>query len=181
MSVNKMPVVAIGSTEGVGAMTGYFSDGAVPVVGMMYGLSCFAIEEANGKTMAKFNLVPMRGVSELSPVIYRYLRRRDPNAVVGSPHNLGGVTFAFQINYTTKKVSVGAAVCDEDWNFNKAQGRDFALANLSRAPFEFDYDPDMSLVSGAIAKVYDDKGLRSKNQKLAKAIKDITRDWLESV
>lgn len=177
MENKSMPVVTIGSSNGIGALSPYFSNGELPKVGQRFELVCCAIEESGYDVRVKFNLSPVDASGEsASPVIYRYLRPQDYDRETDSPHNLGGVTFAFVINYTKNTVTAGTAICDDDWNFNKGEGRRVALENLTRSPIEFTHDPKQSLVRGLLDKVFEDKDVRSKNPKLAKVLFRIMAD-----
>lgn len=177
MQLKNMPVVTLGTSEGIDALLGYFSDGVAPEVGQRFELVCYAIEGAGKDVRARFHLSPVeRSADSVTPVIYRYLRPQDYARETDSPHNLGGVTFAFVINYTKNTVTAGTAICDDDWNFNKGEGRRVALENLTRSPVEFAHDPKQPLVRGLLAKVFEDKDTRSKNPKLAKALFRIMAD-----
>lgn len=179
MENKSMPVVTLGSSSGLGALSPYFSNGELPKVGQRFELVCCAIEEDGYGVRVKFNLSPVEVSAEsVSPVIYRYLRPQDYDRETDSPHNLGGVTFAFVIDYQKGTVTVGTAICDDDWNFDKNEGRLIALQNLSRSPIEFEHDPKVPLVSGLLEKVFGDKHVRSKNPRLAKVLVRIVSDRL---
>lgn len=51
---------------------------------------------------------------------------------VTAPDNLGGVTFAFEIDHDQGQLRVGYSVCTE--NFDKARGRAIALEMLEKSP-----------------------------------------------
>ena len=172
-----LPVMSVRSSEGIGALTIYFADGAIPKVGDRFCLECYDVNDLGRNVSLSFRLAPLsQQVEDVSPVIYRYLRPQDYDRETDSPHNLGGVTFAFVINYTKNTVTTGTAICDDDWNFNKGEGRRVALENLSRSPIEFTHDPKQPLVRGLLGKVFEDKDVRSKNPKLAKVLFRIMAD-----
>lgn len=178
MSNDFLPSITIGSVGGSTPLSAFFSDGKIPKVGDRFFLECFkVVDVGGGRSTLQFMLSPLESSGEpklrdeKSPVIYRYLRPQDYYSGSGdSPHNLGGVTFAFVINHAKGIVSAGAAICDDDWNFNKEEGRRIAYGNLHRAPFEFPYDWRVPLVRGAVDAYFKNKGLRAKNPKLAKAL-----------
>jgi len=72
-----------------------------------------------------------------SPVIYRYVRPCDWD---GAVHNLGGMTLAFQINYTDNTVACGVSMCRDDENFEKYLGRVQAKDRLEGKQYTFKYD-----------------------------------------
>ena len=177
MEHKNMPVVTLGTSEGFDALKGYFTNGEVPKVGQRFELVCYSVEGDGNDVRVRFNFSPVEASAEsVSPVIYRYLRPQDYDRETDSPHNLGGVTFAFVINYTKNTVTAGTAICDDDWNFNKGEGRRVALENLTRSPIEFTHDPKQPLVNGLLDKVFKDKDVRSKNPKLAKVLFRIMAD-----
>ena len=165
------PVVTVRSTEGLDALSIYFADGKIPSVGQKFCLECFEVSYGDGQPASiRLMLSPIAEDSTTSPVIYRYLRPQDYGSLMGSPSNLGGITFAFMIDYAKNTVFVGTAICDDDWNFNKAEGRRIALESLNKSPFTVAFDPRISLVNLAAEKVFADKALRAKNPKLAKVL-----------
>lgn len=171
MEQKNMPVVALNSSAGIEALKGYFANGEVPKVGQRFELVCYSVEGDGKDARVRFNLSPIEVPAEsVSPVIYRYLRPQDYGRGTDSPHNLGGITFAFVIDYAKRVVSVGTAICDDDWNFSKSEGRRVALENLKKSPIMVEFDPKISLVTAAAHKVFTDKSIRAKNPKLAKVL-----------
>lgn len=95
---------------------------------------------------------------DLSPIIYRYSRYgvldRFGDPIYDEIDNLGGVTYAFQIDYTMNEVYAGVAVCQRDDNFNKTLGKTIARQRLDREPFAFEYTGEESLIKSFWSRVY---------------------------
>ena len=95
---------------------------------------------------------------DLSPIIYRYSRYgvldRFGDPIYDEIDNLGGVTYAFQIDYAMNEVYAGVAVCQQDDNFNKALGKTIARQRLDREPFAFEYSGEESLIKSFWSRVY---------------------------
>lgn len=95
---------------------------------------------------------------DLSPIIYRYsrygLRDKHDELQYDEIDNLGGVTYAFQIDYAINEVYAGVAVCQRDDNFDKALGKTIARQRLQREPFTFEYSGEESLVKSFWSHVY---------------------------
>lgn len=95
---------------------------------------------------------------DLSPVIYRYSRYgiRDylGEFYEGEIDNLGGVTYAFQIDYVTNEVYAGVSICRRDDNFDKALGRGVAKKRMEMCPITFEYDSEDTLIKAFWSKVY---------------------------
>lgn len=71
---------------------------------------------------------------------------------VVSKDNLGGVTFAFEIDHDAGELHVGYAICSE--NFNKEVGRETALAALSSPDrLTLKHDKSCSLVEQTVHAV----------------------------
>lgn len=94
----------------------------------------------------------------LSPIIYRYSRYgvldRFGDPIYDEIDNLGGVTYAFQIDYAMNEVYAGVAVCQRDDNFDKALGKTIARQRLDREPFAFEYSGEESLIKSFWSRVY---------------------------
>ena len=95
---------------------------------------------------------------DLSPIIYRYSRYgvldRFGDPIYDEIDNLGGVTYAFQIDYALNEVYAGVAVCQRDDNFDKALGKTIARQRLDREPFAFEYSGEESLIKSFWSRVY---------------------------
>lgn len=95
---------------------------------------------------------------DLSPIIYRYSRYgvldRFGDPIYDEIDNLGGVTYAFQIDYAMNEVYAGVAVCQRDDNFDKALGKTIARQRLDREPFTFEYSGEESLIKSFWSRVY---------------------------
>lgn len=95
---------------------------------------------------------------DLSPIIYRYsrygLRDQHDELQYDEIDNLGGVTYAFQIDYAINEVYAGVAVCQRDDNFNKTLGKTIARQRLDREPFAFEYTGEESLIKSFWSRVY---------------------------
>lgn len=95
---------------------------------------------------------------DLSPIIYRYSRYgvldRFGDPIYDEIDNLGGVTYAFQIDYAMNEVYAGVAVCQRDDNFDKALGKTIARQRLDREPFAFEYSGEESLIKSFWSRVY---------------------------
>lgn len=95
---------------------------------------------------------------DLSPIIYRYsrygLRDQHDELQYDEIDNLGGVTYAFQIDYAMNEVYAGVAVCQRDDNFNKTLGKTIARQRLQREPFAFEYTGEESLIKSFWSRVY---------------------------
>lgn len=95
---------------------------------------------------------------DLSPIIYRYSRYgvldRFGDPIYDEIDNLGGVTYAFQIDYAMNDVYAGVAVCQRDDNFNKTLGKTIARQRLDREPFVFEYTGEESLIKSFWSRVY---------------------------
>lgn len=95
---------------------------------------------------------------DLSPIIYRYsrygLRDQYDELLYDEIDNLGGVTYAFQIDYAMNEVYAGVAVCQRDDNFDKTLGKTIACQRLQREPFTFEYSGEESLVKSFWSHVY---------------------------
>ena len=72
-------------------------------------------------------------------VFFRYIRSTD-DWFTDSKSNLGGMTFAFKLDYTLRKISVGVSVCASDENFCKQTGREIATRRLEQDPYVFGLD-----------------------------------------
>jgi len=61
--------------------------------------------------------------------VVRYIRPVvfDTNTGKSSPNNLGGVTFVFTMDYIARTIAIQYAVCSDTENFDKDQGKEFAL------------------------------------------------------
>jgi hypothetical protein len=96
---------------------------------------------------------------DLSPVIYRYSRYgvRDMfgSFYKGEIDNLGGVAYAFQIDYVTNEVYAGVSVCRRDDNFDKALGRGIARKRMDREPITFGYNGEGTLIKSFWTRVYE--------------------------
>lgn len=96
---------------------------------------------------------------DLSPVIYRYSRYgiRDMfgSFYKGEIDNLGGVTYAFQIDYVTNEVYAGVSICRRDDNFDKALGRGIARKRMESEPITFGYHCEDGLVKSFWTRVYE--------------------------
>ena len=55
--------------------------------------------------------------------VVRYVR---PTDCENRPHNLGGITLAFELDYERMVAKVGWSICADDENFNKALGEAYA-------------------------------------------------------
>lgn len=95
---------------------------------------------------------------DLSPIIYRYsrygLRDQYDELQYDEIDNLGGVTYAFQIDYAINEVYAGVAVCQRDDNFDKTLGKTIAHQRLQREPFTFEYSGEESLIKSFWSRVY---------------------------
>lgn len=92
---------------------------------------------------------------DLSPIIYRYGPRDQYDEMhYDEIDNLGGVTYAFQIDYAMNEVYAGVAVCQRDDNFDKTLGKTIARQRLQREPFTFEYSGEESLVKSFWSRVY---------------------------
>lgn len=95
---------------------------------------------------------------DLSPTIYRYsrygLRDQYDELQYDEIDNLGGVTYAFQIDYAINEVYAGVAVCQRDDNFDKTLGKTIARQRLQREPFAFEYSGEESLIKSFWTRVY---------------------------
>lgn len=95
---------------------------------------------------------------DLSPIIYRYsrygLRDQYDELQYDEIDNLGGVTYAFQIDYAMNEVYAGVAVCQRDDNFDKTLGKTIARQRLQREPFTFEYSGEESLIKSFWTHVY---------------------------
>lgn len=95
---------------------------------------------------------------DLSPVIYRYSRYgvldRFGDPIYDEIDNLGGVTYAFQIDYAINEVYAGVAVCQRNDNFDKTLGKTIASQRLQREPFAFEYSGEESLIKSFWSRVY---------------------------
>lgn len=76
-----------------------------------------------------------------SPLIYRYIRLND-STLINSPDNLNCITFAFQIDYASNKLSAGWAIAKGE-NVEKSVGRQIASQRIrSGNCLVFDIVPD---------------------------------------
>ena len=95
---------------------------------------------------------------DLSPIIYRYsrygLRDQHDELQYDEIDNLGGVTYAFQIDYAINEVYAGVAVCQRDDNFDKTLGKTIARQRMDREPFTFEYSGEESLIKSFWSHVY---------------------------
>nr|DAS97349.1 MAG TPA: hypothetical protein [Caudoviricetes sp.] len=95
---------------------------------------------------------------DLSPTIYRYsrygLRDHNDELQYDEIDNLGGVTYAFQIDYAMNEVYAGVAVCQRDDNFDKTIGKTIARQRMNREPFTFEYSGEESLIKSFWSHVY---------------------------
>lgn len=95
---------------------------------------------------------------DLSPIIYRYsrygIRDQYDELQYDEIDNLGGVTYAFQIDYAINDVYAGVAVCQRDDNFDKTLGKTIASQRLQREPFAFEYTGEESLIKSFWSRVY---------------------------
>lgn len=95
---------------------------------------------------------------DLSPIIYRYsrygLRDHNDELQYDEIDNLGGVTYAFQIDYAMNEVYAGVAVCQRDDNFDKTLGKTIARQRMNREPFTFEYSGEESLIKSFWSHVY---------------------------
>lgn len=95
---------------------------------------------------------------DLSSIIYRYsrygLRDQYDELQYDEIDNLGGVTYAFQIDYAINEVYAGVAVCQRDDNFDKTLGKTIARQRLHREPFAFEYTGEESLIKSFWSRVY---------------------------
>lgn len=95
---------------------------------------------------------------DLSPIIYRYsrygLRDQYDELQYDEIDNLGGVTYAFQIDYAMNEVYAGVAVCQRDDNFDKTLGKTIAHQRLQREPFTFEYSGEESLIKSFWSRIY---------------------------
>lgn len=95
---------------------------------------------------------------DLSPIIYRYsrygLRDQYDELQYDEIDNLGGVTYAFQIDYVINEVYAGVAVCQRNDNFDKTLGKTIASQRLQREPFAFEYSGEESLIKSFWSRVY---------------------------
>ena len=74
--------------------------------------------------------------SKISPIIIRYSRYLDKKYKIETK---GGITYAFQIDYTKCVANVGISVCSKNENFKKCLGRDIAEIRLKTDPISFAY------------------------------------------
>ena len=84
-----------------------------------------------------------------TPTIIRYYRVLADSLVSPSDiriSNLGGVTFAFNIDHDAKELAVGFSVCSNKENFVKEVGREIALHRLAESPLKIPYNLNISLV-----------------------------------
>lgn len=93
-----------------------------------------------------------RGMEGLASVdVIRYLRR--PSSHWRS--NLGGVTLAFRLDYTTRVVTVAYSICSEEDNFDKAIGTLCAMkrldSNFDVLTFPVDSLMDRNLVGATLS------------------------------
>lgn len=95
---------------------------------------------------------------DLSPIIYRYSRYgvldRFGDPIYDEIDNLGGVTYAFQIDYAMNEVYAGVAVCQRNDNFDKTLGKTIAHQRLQREPFTFEYSGEESLIKSFWSRIY---------------------------
>lgn len=95
---------------------------------------------------------------DLSPIIYRYsrygLRDQYDELQYDEIDNLGGVTYAFQIDYAMNEVYAGVAVCQRDDNFDKTIGKTIARQRMNREPLAFEYSGEESLIKSFWSHVY---------------------------
>lgn len=95
---------------------------------------------------------------DLSPIIYRYsrygLRDQYDELHYDEIDNLGGVTYAFKIDYAMNEVYAGVAVCQRDDNFDKTLGKTIARQRLQREPFTFEYTGEELLIKSFWSRVY---------------------------
>ena len=95
-------------------------------------------------------------------MIIRYLRPDCVNVAIGgknfslttSPHNLGGITFAIEINQDDETLTYGWSICNKLDNFDKELGRSYAEVAFNDAPeTSMTYDRSKSLVSNIFMDV----------------------------
>lgn len=120
---------------------------------------------------------------DLSPIIYRYSRYgvldRFGDPIYDEIDNLGGVTYAFQIDYAMNEVYAGVAVCQRDDNFNKTLGKTIARQRLDREPFAFEYTGEESLIKSFWSRVYSMYNKDGEDDALIRALVDIdTTDFV---
>lgn len=120
---------------------------------------------------------------DLSPIIYRYSRYgvldRFGNPIYDEIDNLGGVTYAFQIDYAINEVYAGVAVCQRGDNFDKTLGKTIAHQRLQREPFAFEYSGEESLIKSFWSNVYRMYNKDGEDDALIRALVDIdTTDFV---
>ena len=111
---------------------------------------------------------------DLSPIIYRYSRYgvldRFGDPIYDEIDNLGGVTYAFQIDYAINEVYAGVAVCQRDDNFDKTLGKTIARQRLDREPFAFEYTSEESLIKSFWSRVYSMYNKDGEDDELIRAL-----------
>ena len=120
---------------------------------------------------------------DLSPIIYRYsrygLRDQYDELQYDEIDNLGGVTYAFQIDYAFNEVYAGVAVCQRDDNFDKTLGKTIASQRLQREPFTFEYSGEESLIKSFWSRVYSMHNKDGEDDALIRALVGIdTTDFV---
>ena len=120
---------------------------------------------------------------DLSPIIYRYSRYgvldRFGDPIYDEIDNLGGVTYAFQIDYSMNEVYAGVAVCQRDDNFDKTIGKTIARQRLVRGPFAFEYSGEESLIKSFWSRVYSMHNKDGEDDALIRALVGIdTTDFV---
>lgn len=120
---------------------------------------------------------------DLSPIIYRYSRYgvldRFGDPIYDEIDNLGGVTYAFQIDYAINEVYAGVAVCQRDDNFDKTLGKTIARQRLVREPFAFEYSGEESLIKSFWSRVYSKHNKDGEDDALIRALVGIdTTDFV---
>lgn len=122
-------------------------------------------------------------------MIIRYLRPDCLNVSIGgrnfswtaSPHNLGGITFAIEINQYDETLTYGWSVCNKLDNFDKELGRSYAETALNDAPeTSLTYDRSKSLISNifmdVVLKLQTPGTCTSSRQKLSNLKKHMLND-----
>lgn len=122
-------------------------------------------------------------------MIIRYLRPDCLNVSIGgrnfswtaSPHNLGGITFAIEINQDDETLTYGWSICNKLDNFDKELGRSYAEAAFNDAPeTSLTYDRSKSLVSNifmdVVLKLQTPGTCTSSRQKLSNLKKHMLND-----
>ncbi len=80
----------------------------------------------------------------ISPIIVRHDRYLVGEFIMDLDSK-GGVTYAFKLDYKNSVAYVGVAVCSEQENFNKSEGRRLAEHRLKTDSLAFNFQPNSKI------------------------------------